>query len=109
MATNDNILSIIDNTPDAIMKNIASRIKEKRLANNLTQKALSSRAGMSVASYRRFEKTGEIAFKNLVMLSIILDMSDDFNDIFKTKSYSSIEELTKQTKNKERQRGNINE
>lgn len=108
MPISDNILSVMHGAPDAIMQQIASRVKNQRLAKNLTQKALALRADVSLASYRRFERTGEIAFRSLVMIGIVLDMSEDFNELFVSKSYQSIEELL-QKSNKIRKRGTLNE
>lgn len=109
MTINDNILSITDGFPDVIMQQIASRVKEIRLAKNLTQKALALRTDVSFASYRRFERTGEIAFRSLVMLGIVLDMSEDFNELFVSKSYQSIQDLVLQKSNRTRKRGALNE
>jgi len=44
---------------------LADRIKHHRLQKNLTQSELATRSGLSLASYRRFEKTGEISLKSL--------------------------------------------
>lgn len=54
------IHTIIANSPDAVIKGIAERVKERRLQLNLTQRALAKRAGMGYDAYRRFESTGEI-------------------------------------------------
>ena len=96
---NDNILVIIDKTPCNIMMSVAGKVKARRHESNLTQLALARRADMSLASYRRFERKGEIAFKSLVKIAIAMDCADDFANLFSQKAYRSIDELVKQNKN----------
>ena len=45
------ISAIINNTPDAILKGIAAKVKERRLEQNLTQKAFAKRAGVGYDVY----------------------------------------------------------
>ncbi|MDR0865918.1 MAG: helix-turn-helix transcriptional regulator [Candidatus Symbiothrix sp.] len=103
----DNILSLIEKTPNALLQGIAGRVKMRRLEKNLTQSALASRAGISLASYRRFERTGEIALRGLVMLAMVLDMTDEFSQLFSVKTYRNIDELLN-TKNNKRKRASRN-
>ncbi|MDR0799801.1 MAG: helix-turn-helix transcriptional regulator [Dysgonamonadaceae bacterium] len=107
MAINNNILSVIEKTPDAIIKDIAGRVKERRLESALTQQELAKRAGIPLPTYRRFERTGEISFRSLVMLGITLGMMEEFLNLFSTKTYSSIDNLL-EAGNKKRQRGKRN-
>lgn len=105
----DNILAFINRTPDAIIKSVANRVCERRLEKNLTQQAVATRAGMSLSSYRRFEQTGEIAFRSLVMIAIVLDTIDDFKTLFATKTYQSIDEIVNEKEVRRRRRGKKNE
>jgi len=104
-----NILSLINKTPESILESIALRVKERRLEKNITQRTLASRAGISYASYRRFETTGEISFHSLVMIAIALDMTEDFDSLFTGKTYQSLDELLNTEKIKKRKRGSNNE
>lgn len=103
------INTIINGSPDAIIKGIASRVKERRLEKDLTQKAFAKRAGVGYDAYRRFENTGEITLRNLVLCAITLDMIDEFNQLFSGKSYQSMDELLEKKSTKKRQRGSRNE
>ena len=80
---NDNILSLIDKTPDLLMSGIAQRVKQRRLEKGWTQKMLAAKAGLSLPSYRRFESSGEISVRSLVMLAFALDMTDEFETLFR--------------------------
>jgi len=101
--------AIINRTPNAIMKGIAERLKERRLEKNFTQKAFAKRAGVGYDAYRKFENTGEITLHNLVLCAVILDATDDFSKLFSTKHYQSIDELLERKETKKRQRGSRNE
>jgi transcriptional regulator with XRE-family HTH domain len=101
--------AIINSSPDTIIRGIAERIKERRLERNLTQKAFSKRAGMGYDAYRRFENTGEITLRNLVLCAIVLDDVEFFSDLFVKKSYRSIDELLKTQEIKKRKRGTRHE
>lgn len=104
-----NILSLIDKTPDSLMSGIAKRVKQRRLEKGWTQNMLATKAGVSLASYRRFESCGEISLRSLVMLAFALEMTDEFENLFSRKTYQSIDDIIKTKQLKQRKRGNRNE
>jgi transcriptional regulator with XRE-family HTH domain len=101
----DNILSLIDKTPDEMMCSIAQRVRERRLEKNLTQMTLASRAGLTLASYRRFETTGEISLKSLIMIALALDMASEFDMLFSNPTYQNIDQLLNLAHKPRRKRG----
>ena len=101
--------TFINASPDLILTGIAERVKERRLERNLTQKAFAKRAGIGYDAYRKFENTGEITLRNLVLCAIVLDDIDGFKELFVKKSYQNIEELLKTQDVKKRKRGSRNE
>jgi len=103
-----NKFTLSDANPKTIAISLAERVKRNRLELNLTQKALASRAGVSFASLRRFENTGEISIKSLIMIAIALDATDEFATLFSKKKYQSIEELIAVNDPKTKKRGRIN-
>jgi len=102
---NSKILSLINKTPDFFIKGVAGRVKARRLEMNLTQKALAIRADMPLSTYRRFEVTGEISFRSLVVLAVVLGMTDEFEQLFANKTYQSIDEILNSNVKKKRKRG----
>jgi len=100
---------IMNNSLDSILKGIAERVKERRLERNLTQKAFAKRAGVGYDAYRKFENTGDITIRNLVLCAIALDDTDGFTDLFVKKSYRNIDELLKTKETKKKKRGSRNE
>jgi transcriptional regulator with XRE-family HTH domain len=101
----NNIITFVSDSPVAIISSIAKRVKERRLEKNLTQKDLASRSGLSFGTYRRFETTGEISLRGLVMIALTLEITNDFDALFSNRSYSSMSELLNHKKIKQRKRG----
>ena len=48
-------------TEESVLNNMVARVKKKRKAMKISQKALAEQSGVSYASIRRFESTGEIS------------------------------------------------
>lgn len=69
-------------TAQDVMKKIASRLKEKRLKENMTQSGIAERANMSIGSLKRFEKTGEISFHSLLNIAQTLGCLDEMAQLF---------------------------
>ncbi len=76
------MLSIEDKMPKQILRMLAERARQKRLAANLTQEGLAKRAGISMGSLKRFEQSGKIALESLAKLSIALGESHGFETLF---------------------------
>ena len=79
--------------PGEIAKDIAKQEKGKRKKRKLTQAELSARAGISLASLKRFEQTGEISFVSLIKIAVVLDETETLDQFFQTREYSSIQEV----------------
>jgi transcriptional regulator with XRE-family HTH domain len=101
--------TIINMSTNAILIGIAERVKTRRLERNLTQKAFARRTGIGYDAYRRFENTGEITLRNLVLCAIALDDTEGLTQLFIKKSYQSIDDLLKTQETKNRKRGSKNE
>jgi len=101
--------AIINNAPDTILKKIAEKVRGKRLDQNLTQRAFAKRAGVGYDAYRKFENTGEVTLRNLVLFAFVLDDTDSFLDLFSRKTWKSIDEIMKAKEVKKRKRGSRNE
>ena len=56
----NNIISFNLSTPGDVAKQIAARVKARRLELNLTQEGIATRAGLKFATYRRFEQLQEL-------------------------------------------------
>ena len=73
---------------------IARRFSLLRKNRKISQKRLSELSGVSYASIRRFEKTGDISLSSLVKLALALQLYNDLDNLFKErKEYRSIEDV----------------
>ncbi len=73
---------------------ITKRFIAVRKSKKVSQQRLSIISGVSYASIRRFEKTGEISLSSLVKLALALQLYDDLDNLFKSnQKYTSIEEI----------------
>ena len=77
-------------TPNDVAKQIAARVKARRLELNLTQEGIATRAGLKFATYRRFEQTGEISLKGLLQIGFALNVLSEFDVLFAQKQYQYI-------------------
>ena len=82
-------------TPNEIAKDLAERIKANRKKLKISQEVLAQKSGVSLGSIKRFETKYEISLQSFIKIAIALDMDNDLNNLFKTKTYSSIEEVIK--------------
>lgn len=89
----NNILSFTVSTPNEVARQLAARVKKRRLELDLTQEGLSARAGLKFATYRRFEQTGEISLKGLLQVAFALNALSDFDSLFTQKQYQSLDEV----------------
>lgn len=62
-----------------ILLQIAQRIKQRRLKQNLTQGGLAIRAGVSVGTIKHFEKTGKVGLDILLNIALVLGCLDEFD------------------------------
>ena len=65
-----------------LTRHVAGRARAARLRRAWTQQELADRSGMSLSSYRRFERSGEIAFLSLVRVAIALDAAEELAALF---------------------------
>ncbi len=64
------------------MNRLIENLKPPRLAQNWSQKDVAQRSGVSLASVRKFETTGDISLKGLVNLAIVVSKAGDFASVF---------------------------
>lgn len=113
MDIKNNILAIDSFLEDAntnsIIIGIAGRVKRTRLEQNLTQQAMAKRAGVSFASYRRFESTGEVSLRSLVKIAVTLNATEEFFNLFTKKQYQNLDQVIAGEKIQTKIRGRKND
>lgn len=87
----------VDNFGIGHTKNrIAQRAKDRRLALNLSRKTLAERSGVTEASLKRFELTGDISMDSLLRLALAMECLSDFETLFPGyQSFQSLDEISK--------------
>lgn len=103
---NNTIISITDRSPREVLLSVAGRVKARRLELNLTQAELAKKSGLPLATYRKFEQSGIIAFAKLLQVAFALDALDDFDTLFSQRRYLSTEDVLNEGKKRERARHN---
>ncbi len=81
-------------TPKEICLETARKATLRRKALHISQKELAGMTGVSFASIRRFETTGQISFESLVRIAISIDMKEDVKNLFnERKVYRTIQDV----------------
>jgi transcriptional regulator with XRE-family HTH domain len=75
------------------------------LQHNMRQVTLAERSGVSLASLKRFELTGQVSLSSLLKIANALGCLDDFSALFLPKPATTISDLEKIEKKKQRCRG----
>ncbi|MEX0661778.1 MAG: helix-turn-helix transcriptional regulator [Balneolaceae bacterium] len=100
---------IFGDNPKDLMEKISKRAKAKRLGHNITQKELAERSGVSLGSIKRFENTGQISLKHLLMVATVLKALEEFHFLFEETSYQSIDEMVEKKNKSKRKRASSND
>jgi transcriptional regulator with XRE-family HTH domain len=80
-------------TPREVAVAIADRVRQQRLLQNWTQEELADRAGISVATYRRFEQNGTISLERLLLIASALHLMAEFDQLFALDAYPSLDAI----------------
>ena len=79
-------------TEQSVVNGIVERAKKKRKQMKISQKELSQRSGVTYASIRRFESTGEISLTSLLKIAHALDALKDFENLFKGQAITNLKD-----------------
>lgn len=80
-------------SPVEVGSSMASRLRGLRLLKGWTRETLALRAGVSVASLKRFETRGKASLELVLKIAQALDRLEEFNRILQPPSARSIDEL----------------
>lgn len=78
---------------EEILSQIKTNVRKRRKSCGLTQKELAEKAGVTYASYRRFEETGQISLDSFVKIAGALECEKELLELFTKRRYNSIEEI----------------
>ncbi|MEW6220855.1 MAG: helix-turn-helix transcriptional regulator, partial [Thermodesulfobacteriota bacterium] len=80
-------------SPGEMAKAMGERVRILRLRKEWTRETLARRAGVSVASLKRFETTGMASLGLVLKVAHALDRLQELNKVFQPPPARSIEEL----------------
>ena len=92
-------------TPSAAQRLLADRVRDARLAMGFKQSTLAARAGVSLPTLRRFEQTGEISLKHLMLICYVLSRLNDFDGLLRPATAATMAELESRLARPKRKRG----
>lgn len=91
--------------PSEMARLLAGRIRGLRLLRGWTQATLAQRAGVTLASYRRFETRGKASLDLVLKVAHVLARLDEFADLLQPPVAGTMEELERMSRGSQRQRG----
>jgi len=80
-------------TPGSLGMLISKNLRTHRKSLNLSMQRLSQLSGVSFGSIRRFEEKGEISLISLLKIAVVLDCTNEFEQLFKHLGPKSIKEI----------------
>jgi len=89
-------------TPREIQVILSQRVKRLRLINEWTQVELAERAGITLASLKRFESTGKISLDRLSQIALALGRLTELMQLFQEPEIKRLSDIKKLTKNRQR-------
>lgn len=75
-----------------IARELAGRLRRLRLSLGWTQVETASRAAMTLASYKRFERTGDIALSSLLRIAMVTGQIAKLEPLFQAPAFRTLEE-----------------
>ena len=105
MSTTAHILAIDRASPRDIAMELAARARARRLEANLTQDGMAARAGVSLGSLKRFERTGAASLEVVARLALALGLHDGFATLLAPRERRSLDELLAAAPRRVRGRG----
>ncbi|MFH1807653.1 MAG: helix-turn-helix transcriptional regulator [Pseudomonadota bacterium] len=92
-------------TPAEMGDTLAARCRELRLFRNWSRGTLAKRAGVTVASLKRFEIEGKASLELLLRVAHALGRLDEFASVLLPPRAQSVAELEEQVERPRRRRG----
>ena len=80
-------------TIQSITIELVKNVKAKRKEFKLSQRLLAQKSGVSYASIRRFESTGDISLTSLLQIALALNCLNDFSALFANKQIKNLKDL----------------
>ena len=100
----DTMISFNLMAPEDIATEIALRLRNRRLAQNLTLEGLARRSGVALGTLKKFERTGQIALVSFIRLVITLKDEAALENILLEQKFETLDEILQSGKKPKRGR-----
>ncbi len=77
---------------------LASRLKKRRLAQNLTQAGLSRRSGVPLGTLKKFERSGQISLTSFIRLAIVLQDERALENLLREPEFKILDDVLQSDK-----------
>jgi hypothetical protein len=91
-------------TEQEMLSRLAEMLEKERIAQDITQKELSFRAGIPLPTYRAFLKNGTLSAKNMFKLLFVLQLDEKGENLVKERELKTLEEIRENATQKDRKR-----
>jgi len=88
----------------AIATELAVRVRNRRLAQNLTLEGLARRSGVALGTLKKFERTGQIALVSFIRLVITLKDEAALENLLLEQKFETLDEVLQNGKKPKRGR-----
>jgi len=93
-----------------IMLDVSKKIKTRRISLNYTQEEFSAKSGVTLSTYRTFEKSGKGSFENFIAILSALGSISELERLLPQTSFSPMAEFNKKkSSNTSILKGNLSE
>jgi transcriptional regulator with XRE-family HTH domain len=91
-------------TEQEMLSRLAEMLEKERITKDITQKELSSRAGIPLPTYRAFLKNGTLSAKNMFKLLFVLQLDEKGENLVKVRELKTLEEIRENATQQDRKR-----
>lgn len=91
-------------TEQEMLSRLIEMFEKERIAQNMTQKELTSRAGIPLPTYRSFLKNGKLSVENMFKLLFVLQLDEKGENLVKQRELKTLEEIRENATQKDRKR-----
>ena len=91
-------------TEQEMLSRLAEMFEKERIAQDITQKELSTRAGIPLPTYRAFLKNGTLSAKNMFKLLFVLQLDEKGENLVKERALKTSEEIRVNASQQDRKR-----
>lgn len=86
-------MSFILHSPDDMTIELSTRLKNRRLAQGLTQEGLARRSGVALGTLKKFERSGQIALVSFIRLVVTLKDEAALENLLLEQKFETLDQV----------------